>query len=183
MISLRPDVMLEPLTLVHAELMWAWVQDPAVRDGLGLRVEPSLQYTRDWIRRALADATTRAFAILLDGRHVGNVVLDRLDAYLHTARLSVYVGLSEARGQRVGTTAVFRAAEAGFDEWELHKLWLTVHEENTRALALYKRLGFVPEGLLRDEFLLGARRLAAVYMGLLRSDFARVRAAAGEVPP
>jgi RimJ/RimL family protein N-acetyltransferase len=71
----------------------------------------------------------------------------------------------------VGTAAVFHAARFAFEEWRLHKLWLIAHEENRAALAAYERVGFVREGLLRDEFLLGRRRVAAVYMGLLRADF------------
>jgi RimJ/RimL family protein N-acetyltransferase len=183
MLCLRRGVVLVPLSLEHAERMCAWMHDPEVRDGVGLRAEPSPEYTRDWIRLALADAGTRGFAILAEGRHVGNVVLDRRDTHLETARLSVYVGEPESRGRGVGTTAIFRAAQAAFDEWCLHKLWLTVHEENERALAVYDRLGFVREGRLRDEFLLGGRRLAAVYMGLLRADFARIRATAVGVAP
>jgi RimJ/RimL family protein N-acetyltransferase len=72
---------------------------------------------------------------------------------------------------------VVLAARFAFGEWGLHKLWLTVHEENGPALAVYERVGFVREGRLRDEFLLAGRRLAAVYMGLLRADFARIQGA------
>jgi RimJ/RimL family protein N-acetyltransferase len=178
MLSLRADVTLEPLSLDHAPRMAAWMQDPTVREGVGLRSEPSLQSTRDWIARALADLTIQAFAVLLAGQHVGNVVLDRWDPYLQTARLSIYLGEPEARGRGVGMTAVFRAARAGFAHWQLHKIWLIVHEENSAALAAYERIGFRREGLLRDEFFLGGRRLGAVYMGLLRGEFALLGAQA-----
>jgi RimJ/RimL family protein N-acetyltransferase len=179
MLSLRVDVTLAPLALEHAPRMAGWMQDPAVRQGIGLRSEPSEEKTRAWIAQALADATVQPFAVLLAGRHVGNVILDRWDSYLATARLSVYLGEPDARGRGIGTTAVFRAAQAGFAQWDLHKIWLVVHEENAAALAAYARVGFRREGLLRDEFLLGGRRLAAVYMGLLQREFA---ALAGGTP-
>jgi len=179
---LRADVTLAPLRPEHASRMCTWIKDPAVREGVGLRAEPSEERTHAWIARALADEETQAFAVLLAGRHVGNVVLDRRDMHLQTARLSVYVGASDARGHGVGTTAVFRAAQFGFASWGLHKIWLTAHVENGAALAVYQHVGFRREGLLRDEFLLGDRRLAAVYMGLLRTDFARVEAEAREEP-
>jgi len=53
----------------------------------------------------------------------------------------------------------------------LHKVWLTVHVRNSRAICAYARLGFEVEGVLRDGFLLAGERLAALYMGLLRDDF------------
>jgi diamine N-acetyltransferase len=53
----------------------------------------------------------------------------------------------------------------------LHKVWLTVHSRNAPAIGAYVRLGFMLEGILRDEFWLAGQRLPALYMGLLREDF------------
>jgi RimJ/RimL family protein N-acetyltransferase len=180
MLCLRRGVTLARLRQEHADRMLLWMHDPVVRDGIGLRGAASLEKTQEWIRRALADLSVAPFAVLLSGEHVGNVILDRRDDYLRMARLSIYIGERESRGRGVGTTAVFHAARFAFDRWGLHKLWLTVHEENHAALAAYEKVGFVREGVLRDEFLLGGRRLAALYMGLLHSDFARVQSTAVE---
>jgi RimJ/RimL family protein N-acetyltransferase len=176
MVHLRADVVLTPLGLEHAERMCTWMRDPAVHAGVGLRTEPTLEKTYEWLNRALADTDTWAFAVLLAGRHVGNVVLDRRDRYLQTARLSIYIGEVSARGRGVGTTGVYRAARTAFNDWGLHKLWLTARAENAAALAAYERVGFRREGLLRDEFLYAGQRHDAVYMGLLRADFAGVLA-------
>src|SRR5271166_6774416 len=104
--------------------MFAWMQDPAVRDGIGLGTQPSLEKTHAWIRGALADPTIKVFAITWRGDHVGNVVLDRRDSRLHTARLSIYIGPPVARGRGLGRAAVVAAARFAFHEWGLHKLWL-----------------------------------------------------------
>jgi RimJ/RimL family protein N-acetyltransferase len=181
MLCLRADVSLTPLGFEHAERMCAWMQDPQVREGIGLRSEPSMERTRSWLTHALEDDGTRAFAVLMGNSHVGNVILDRRDNVLQTARLSVYIGEPGARGRGVGSTAVFRAARFGFSTWGLHKIWLIAHMENSVALATYERVGFRREGLLRDEFLLGGRRIAAAYMGLLAADFARIEDEAREI--
>ena len=167
----RADLQLLPLGPEHAPGMVQWVADPVVADGLGLRDRnPTLEKTRAWIERTGSDPTVRAFAILAAGTHVGTVTLDRIDEYLGTARLSVYVGAS-ARGAGVGRAAVDRAAGLAFSRLGLHKIWLTVHAENARAIAAYLAVGFRLEGILRDEFLLAGRRVPAVYMGLLRSEY------------
>ena len=171
MLQLRDEVTLAPLLMEHAARMWSWMTDPAVSEGVGLRENPSLEKSQDWIRRALTDPTVRAYAIVLGSEHVGNAILDRLDVHLQSARLSIYVGEKSARGCGVGQTALHRLTRVGFHELGLWKIWLTVHAENHRAIASYLKVGFVLEGILRDEFLLRGRRLPVVYMGLLRHDY------------
>ena len=161
------QVVLEPLSAEHAEATVAWLEDPEVAGGLGLRREPSLAGTLAWIDRANDDATFHPFAILAGGAHVGNVVLDLLDEYLSTARLSIYVGDAAARGAGVGQQAVRQVADHAADVLGLHKLWLTVHVGNARALAAYVRCGFLVEGVLRDEFILEGDRIDVMRMGLL----------------
>jgi RimJ/RimL family protein N-acetyltransferase len=154
--------------------MYEWMCDPEVRDNIGLQKEPSLERTLAWITSALHNDSMRPFAVLLDGRHVGNIILDRMDPYLSTARLSVYIGEPSARGSGVGLTAIYLALQEGFETLRLHKIWLTVHARNVLAIRTYVALGFALEGILRDEFRLRGERLAAFYMGLLAEEFRRL---------
>jgi RimJ/RimL family protein N-acetyltransferase len=150
--------------------MHRWTSDDEIRDGLGLRAASTREGTELWIARALADDTTRAFAIHDGGAHVGMVVLDRIDRHVGTARLHIYVGAPEVRGRGIGRAATKLAVERAFGELGLHKVWLTVHARNARAIAAYVSAGFQVEGVLRDEFLLRGERVAALYMGILRSE-------------
>ena len=166
--EIRHDVTLAPLTRDHAPAMFRWVSDLGIRRDIGLHTEPTLQRTIEWIERALNDSAVIPHAICLSGKHVGNVILDRIDRRVRTARLSIYIGEPDARGAGVGARAVRLAAERGFQE--LHKIWLIVHAENIPAIRCYQSIGFQLEGILREEFLLGDRRVSALYMGLLRRD-------------
>jgi RimJ/RimL family protein N-acetyltransferase len=47
-----------------------------------------------------------------------------------------------------------------------------VHSRNGAAIKTYLDVGFTIEGVLRDEFVLDGRRLAALRMGLLEGDLA-----------
>jgi RimJ/RimL family protein N-acetyltransferase len=170
-IALRPDVELAPLSLEAAPRMLAWMQDAEVAGNIGLSREPSLEGTLAWLEKAQAAETVIAFAILLRGQHVGNVVFDQLERHLGLARLSVYLGEAEARGKGVGMAGMFLALGEWFAQPGWHKVWLTVHVENQAAIRTYERLGFQREGLLREAFLLGGRRVDMIYMGLLRSEF------------
>jgi RimJ/RimL family protein N-acetyltransferase len=163
-------VTLTDLTPSHATAMHRWMCDPVVSTNVGLRSEPSLEKTLAWLERAASDDTTAARAIVLDGVHVGNVVLDQIDRYVSKGRLSIYVGEPAARGQGVGRLALSLVLDLAFGPLGLHKVWLTVHAQNLGAIAAYTAVGFAIEGTHRDEFLLDGARLDEIYMGILRSD-------------
>ena len=171
MLKLNQDVRLNRLTLEHATNMYRYMCDPVVRYNLGLRNEPSIEKTKTWIINSLSNPSISPFAVLLKNQHVGNVILDHIDNYLASARLSIYIGEPSARQSRVGSTAVYLALSEGFKKMELHKVWLIVHSLNFAAMNTYIKLGFVTEGILRDEFILNGKRINVFYMGLLRKDF------------
>lgn len=173
-LRIRTDVRLSPLSIDAAPAMLQWMSDPDVSMNIGLRRNPTLEATRTWIKSALHDPSVRPYSVLFCGTHVGNVVLDKIDRHLNTGRLSVYVGEASARGAGVGTSAVYRALDSGFNEHGLFKIWLTVHARNFRAVDVYSRLGFALEGILRGEFLMGDERLDCLYMGVLHDEFRRL---------
>lgn len=171
------EVGLTALRPEHADSMFRWMADTEVSRNIGLRSQPSLEKTQTWIRRAVDDPEVRAYAILFRGQHVGNIVFDRLDRHLESARMSMYVGEASARGGGVGAIALRLALAHAFVTLSVHKVWLTVHIRNIRAIHLYLKLGFVMEGILRDEFRLGAELIPVFYMGILRREFECLNAA------
>lgn len=179
--QLRADVSLRPLGPEHAAAMLRWTQDPTVADNLGLRAAPSAERTAAWLARALGSVEVCPFAIYLgaatDAAHVGNVILDRIDAHLQTARLSIYIGEASARGAGVGRAALHLALQRAFDPQglDLYKVWLTVHARNQAALQAYLAAGFTHEGTLRGEFLLRGERVDALYLGALRAEITPAR--------
>jgi RimJ/RimL family protein N-acetyltransferase len=172
-IRLRQDVILAEITDDCAHRMFTWMQAPDVAEAIGLATAPSLERTFNWIRQAAERDDIRAWAIHLSGVHVGNVVFDQFDRKAETARLSAYIGPPESRSSGVGSTAIYEALTRIFEERSLHKIWLTVHAENTAAIHTYLSLGFQVEGTLREAFVWKGKRLDALYMGLLRSEFSR----------
>lgn len=170
-IRLRQDVSLAEITDDCAHRMLEWMQRPDVAEAIGLTIQPSPEWTLAWIRRAARRDDIRAWAIQLCEVHVGNVVFDQFDRKAATARLSVYIGPPESRGSGAGFTAIHAALTRIFRERSLHKVWLTVHAEHAAAIRTYRSLGFQVEGTLREAFVWHGKRIDALYMGLLRSEF------------
>jgi len=164
------NVILTPLRAEHAAAIVRWLEDPTIAESLGLRSEPTLARTRSFIADAANNDSMFARAIIVDGAHVGTVVLDHIDRHIGKARAHIYIGDHTLRGRGVGREAMALVVSAGFNELDLHKIWLTVHARNQAAIRAYQAVGFAIEGVHRDEFLLAGERVDEVYMGILRAE-------------
>lgn len=167
------EVQLVELEEKHLQNVFKWIQDPFISANLGVRNVPSLKYTYQWFENVKAGNGNRPFAINLDNNPVGALVLDRHDSYLKTTRLSIYIGESVARGKGVAQIAIHCALSIAFKEMGINKVWLIVHRENHHAFRLYRKMGFVVEGELKDEFIFQGKLINVFYMGILKKDFCK----------
>ncbi len=123
----------------------------------------------DEIRRQFREADPRAALWLvaeLDGRVVGgaNFLRGRWSKNAHTADLGVAL-LPDARGRGIGE-ALLREGIEWARSVGIRKLKLGVFASNDRALALYRKLGFVEEARLKGEVVLDGRATDEVLMAL-----------------
>ena len=72
------------------------------------------------------------------------------------------------QGAGIGSAALRLLLERAWGELDLHKVWLIVRRDNRRGQALYLKLGFEFEGVLRDEYCVGGTFFDMVRMGALR---------------
>jgi RimJ/RimL family protein N-acetyltransferase len=108
---------------------------------------------------------------------VGDVVVGRTDLFgVDNLARSAEVGISlhpDSRGKGYGTDALRLIVEFGFVRRNLHRIHLTTIASNARALASYRKAGFVEEGRLREAAWVRGRYEDEVRMGLLRSEWAQ----------
>ncbi|WFE27983.1 GNAT family protein [Solwaraspora sp. WMMD791] len=93
-------------------------------------------------------------------------------------------GLAIARDQRRhghATEAARILLRYMFTQRRYHKCLVDIHATNVASLRLHERLGFVVEGLLREQEYFDGRYQDVVLMGLLGPDFPATRGGA-EVP-
>ncbi len=90
------------------------------------------------------------WVVLSDGEVVGwcDVVPKPRPVHAHVGVLGMAL-LPEFRGQGVGERLMRRTLEAA-RVFGLHRVELTVREDNKNAIALYRKIGFEIEGLMRD---------------------------------
>lgn len=74
-------------------------------------------------------------------------------------------------GKGYGRSVLVQALDQAFSEFGAHRVWLDVMEENHRARSLYRSLGFVEEGRLRECVKTPTGFASMWLMSMLRSEF------------
>jgi len=157
-----------------------WFSDPDVRANLAHHLPVSQAQEEKWFERNLQAGDTQSWAI--DAQpddmavgpwvHIGSCGLHEIDWRHRNAELGILIGARDFWNRGYGTDTVATLAGWSFNTLNLHRIFLRVFADNTRAIRCYEKVGFQHEGRLRqDNFSNGAYR-DTLLMGLLRSDWA-----------
>jgi RimJ/RimL family protein N-acetyltransferase len=111
------------------------------------------------------------FAIEADGKYIGGCGLFHFDWTARTGEIGIGIGDPAYRGRGYGRDAVRVLLDYAFRLRNLHRVWLTVHANNERAIRCYRACGFVEEGRLREHVWVNGQYVDSVCMGLLRDEW------------
>ena len=87
------------------------------------------------------------------------------------ASLGIMIGDKTCWDRGYGTDAILTILRFAFDEMNLHRVWLQVHDDNARAIACYKKCGFVEEGRLRHDRYRHGTYHDTIEMGILDHEY------------
>lgn len=166
---------LRPLRPEDCDRLLAWIDSAdALWQWSGARAF-TWPLDRGQLRRDLAahDGSMHVFAGIDDsGEMVGHVLLDAQPNHGlgNIGRVAV---APERRGSGLGTALMRAIVRYGFDELGLHRLQLNVYTFNTAAIATYRSVGFVAEGVARESTLGSAGYWDGLTMSLLEDEYRR----------
>src|SRR3984885_2273837 len=164
-----PDVRLVPLSVDHLPHVMTWVNDREVMQYFATRQEPIGEAEeRAYIASLTASATDRAYSVFAGDDYAGQCSINQIYWPARNGRLFVVVR-REAQGRGHGRAAVRRLLDIAWGDLGLHKVWLIVRRDNRSAQAMYLKLGFDFEGVLRDEYCIAGRWLDMVRMSIVRA--------------
>jgi RimJ/RimL family protein N-acetyltransferase len=63
----------------------------------------------------------------------------------------------------------------GFDDMNLHRIFLRVYATNPRAMACYKAAGFLQEGVLRQAIYKNGVYIDEIIMGILKDEWDQLK--------
>ncbi|MFZ1994616.1 MAG: GNAT family N-acetyltransferase [Solirubrobacteraceae bacterium] len=173
--SAQPALALRALQAADFDRLLTWIRSA---DDLWQRSGPrsfTWPLDRGQLLRDLA-ARTHSGGLLAGvektGEMVGHVLLEaQHDHGLgHIGRVAI---APDQRGRGLGTALMRATIRHGFDDLALHRLQLTVYTFNAAAIATYRSVGFVVEGLARESTRGSKGWWDGLTMSLLEPDFRR----------
>lgn len=141
-------------------LVMQWVNDPIVTEFLpNLQLPQSSTSEQQYLQRVTTGdhPRDRFYAVETgQGEYLGVAGLHGIDWVNRRAELGLIIGRRERWGQGYGRDAVSTLLQVAFLGLNLRKVYLRTASGNQRALACYRRVGFVEVGRLhRHRFLRG----------------------------
>lgn len=104
---------------------------------------------------------------IASGQAIGSCQLFNINWRHRSAELQIRIGDQLFQNQGLGSEAVQLLCRFGFDDLNLHRIYLSVFKKNERAIDAYRKCGFVEEGVMREAAFIDAQWLDVTLMGLL----------------
>ncbi len=105
-----------------------------------------------------------------DDRLIGFGDIYRISWTNQSGMLALGLGDTNDRGHGYGTEILKLLVRFAFDELSLYRLSAAISEDNTAALKLFQKAGFVEEIHQRERIHRDGRRWDLIYVGLLQED-------------
>jgi diamine N-acetyltransferase len=146
--------------------------DPEVRAQLFSERPPTADEHLRWLADIEACGDRHEFMIIerTSGRSVGTIGLSHIDPANRRAEYGVLIGEPGARGKGLAAEASRLLLDYAFGPLQLHRVYLQVLVRNESALRLYRRVGFEPEGVLRQHVRKGREFLDVAVMAVLAGE-------------
>lgn len=169
-------VVLRPLDRADLPRCVAWFNDREVTYFLGREGPLTMEEEERWFANYKAKTDELIFAITVDARHIGNVGLHNIDRTNRRADVGILIGEKDLWSQGLGTDALRAVLRYAFGELRLNKVTLDVIDYNERAIRVYERLGFVREGVKREDILKRGKFVDIIRMSILAREYSAHRA-------
>ena len=176
--TLRGDlVVLRPIVGSDAEHMWADLGDDEATRMTGSHGTFERHQIDEWCasRAAQTDRLDLAVVERASGSWVGEVVINDWDADNRSCGFRIALGPA-GRNRGLGTEATRLIVDYVFDVIDdppINRLALEVYDFNRRGLAVYEKVGFRREGVLRQALSWDGQFHDAHMMSIVRADRGR----------
>jgi diamine N-acetyltransferase len=168
-------VYLRALELTDVEALVSWRNNPEITSSLGGNTFfVSMIRETEWIKNTLLNDSKEirlAICLLENKEHIGNVNLTSINWINRSAEFSIMIGNKNQWGKGLGKEATILILKYGFEELNLNRIYLTVRNDNEKAIRLYREIGFTQEGILRNSIYKNNKYVDVVIMSILRNEF------------
>lgn len=148
-----------------------------VNSMLGHFIFPTEESQAEWIK--LISKNTECMYFILEKNEkdssisIGIIRVNHIDYINRSCSVGGDIA-ADFRGKGYGKTMFKIIFELCFNYLNMHRLWLHVLENNTKAIKLYKKVGFTEEGLQRQAVFRKGKYLDYIMMSILRNEAKKI---------
>lgn len=149
-----------------------WMQDPEVLRLIGTSWPVSEQAEERYFQDRGKDPTNISFAIeTLNGKHIGNMGLHKIDLETQTAETGTLIGEKDYWEKGYGTDAKMLLLSYAFYHKALRRIESRVVEYNERSKRYSLRCGYTVEGILRKAVWRDGEWRDIILLSILKPEF------------
>ncbi|KAI0259813.1 acyl-CoA N-acyltransferase [Gloeopeniophorella convolvens] len=136
--------------------------------------DPVVPRTQTWKEKPQAWAEGPGLFVIIESKEtrevMGSFSLIAPPSKNREATVAITLG-QKFVGKGHGTEVMKWGVTYGFKELGFHRIQLFVNETNERAVAAYKKVGFIEEGRMRKSWWKGGRFVDTIVMGILEDEW------------
>ncbi len=151
-----------------------WEIDPAVTKFFTISDGRSYEeIVREHFERE-NDPTQKEFTICVreNGQAIGRIYISNINDHYDSLDISrIYIADPNNRGKGYGEESLKLALKWAFEEMECQRVTLDHFSDNVIANSLYKKVGFIPEGTMRNCGKKNGKYVDLCLMSMLRDEY------------
>ena len=165
-------LILRPINKSDGPDIVRWRNQKEITDHLFSSPGLTLPQHNVWYKKYLKEKTRTEFMIIKkeDNKKIGTIGLNKIDRKNQKAEYGILIGEKDEQGQGYAKEATLAILNYGFKKLNLHKIYLEVFCDNMNAIRLYKKMGFIEEGLFRKDVVKNGEFKDVMRMAILKEE-------------
>lgn len=159
--------LVRPMSIADVESVLVWRNDPKVRRFMFSKSEISLEKHLEWFKRSSGNPSMHLLIYEDEGLSLGFVSFLFSDGKIADWSFHTSPAAPKGTGAKMGRVALNYA----FRELSAHKVCGSVISYNARSIGMHKKLGFLQEGVLREQHYDGGQYHAVHCFGMICTDW------------
>lgn len=169
------DIKLRALSMKDLPVTLAWNNADEIKEMYAGHPFPvNEEMEKIWYEKILtSNFPITAFGIEIEKTKelIGLSFLKNINMIHRSAELAIFIGDKKNKGKGYSKSACLQTLTFAFKDLGLNRVWLKVLANNTIALNLYKKLGFIKEGMLRESAYKSGMFIDEIIMSVLSTEF------------
>lgn len=148
-----------------------WINNPDNNQFLHYDIPICVETTEKWFDSHMGEDNRYDAVIEADGVPVGTIGLLSIDRKNNKAEFYIAMGEIAYKGKGVAKEASRLILTYGFEVVGLNRIYLFTEVENVVAQKLFERLGFVREGVMRQDIFSHGKYVDRIAYSFLKEDW------------